>query len=222
LLFQHNPHNLLEGYIHWGHAVSPNMLNWLYKGLVLAQPDSATMPTSAMPWWGSVAGNPPGKIFFNRYDLGLFQGTFNHREAIADELSVSSKELFRRCEPFVFRYEPTSRWIMASYDRQQSKLIFFQSVDGHEWHETGSLEHPFGFPALYEMKVDRKPDDKRWVLFGEQGTYLIGQFDGSGFRPEGEVKRFDINNNLGASVCLVEEGSNGRLVMISELKSPAH
>ena len=43
-------------------------------------------------------------------------------------------------------------------------------------------------PELFDLPVDGKPDDTRWVVFDAGGKYIIGRFDGKVFTPDHEGK----------------------------------
>lgn len=223
MLFQYNPYNLFDGFFNWGQAVSSDLVNWRYTGLVLTQPDSTTHPMTAVPWWGSIV-RKNGQLtgYFNRHRLGLYSGELTPDSGIHQEVLLSGQDEFLNCDPFVFWHQASGRWILMTYDRPDSVLNFYNSKDGLSWEPTGSIPHNFGFPTLYELPVDRKPDETRWVLFGEEATYQIGQFDGKRFIPESETRRFDLNTGLGGTICIADSSENPRLIMVSELKSVNH
>ncbi len=224
LIFQHNPFNLLDGYIHWGHAVSPNLFNWKHRPLLLSQPDTASAPLSAVPWWGSVVfANSQLVCYFNRHQVGLFSGTYLPQNENIEEILISNQQKFLLAEPFVFWHHESQLWVMLAYSREESLLRFYNSSSGKEWNLTGTLSHPVGFPSLHPLQVDRKPDIIKWVLFGEKGTYCIGRFDGKVFVPESELKTFDGNSHLGGSVALANASPfHDQLIMVSTIKSENH
>jgi len=224
LVFQYNPFNLLEGYIHWGHAVSPNLFNWKYDNLLLSQPDTASAPLSAVPWWGSfVRADSQLVCYHNRYQVGLFSGKYFPLRDTIKETLVSTHQDFKIAEPFVFWYPASKQWVMLSYSREEGLLRFYNSSTGKDWNLTGTLPHPVGFPSLHPLTVDRKPDFIKWVLFGEKGTYRIGSFDGKVFIPESELKSFDGNTRIGGSIALANSNPvSDNLIMVSALKSENH
>ncbi|HUM66705.1 MAG TPA: hypothetical protein PLV32_12690, partial [Chitinophagaceae bacterium] len=55
------------------------------------------------------------------------------------------------------------------------------------------LSHLPGFwecPELFELAVDGNVNNKKWVIYGASGEYLIGGFDGRQFTPESAKQHF--------------------------------
>ena len=52
-----------------------------------------------------------------------------------------------------------------------------------EWHELQRFDMPSACdcPDMFELPVDCDKNDKRWVIWGGDCTYMIGTFDGSTF-----------------------------------------
>jgi len=57
LYYQHNPDNLQQGFVNWGHATSSDLLHWKYDGLSITQPENETDSMKFSPWWGSTTYN---------------------------------------------------------------------------------------------------------------------------------------------------------------------
>ena len=62
--------------------------------------------------------------------------------------------------------------------------------DGHSIYTSPDLKswkyesHVTGFwecPELFELAVDGNPNNKKWVMYGATGTYMLGSFDGKTF-----------------------------------------
>jgi sucrose-6-phosphate hydrolase SacC (GH32 family) len=132
-------------------------------------------------------------------------------------------------DPKVFWHEPTRRWIMALYvdapdgdardDKGKSKLIrtiqFFGSPDLKNWTYLSRVDHFFECPDLFELPVDGDRKETRWVLFGADGNYLIGRFDGTTFTKESGKHTGDWGRNFYAAQTYSDiPAADGRRILI--------
>ncbi len=108
-------------------------------------------------------------------------------------------------DPKVFWYAPEKKWVMALYhdtvgwpppeglsQEDIQKQVYenphelFSSTDLKQWermseiHLAGDIE----CPELFEIAIDGNADNTRWIFYGANGLYLIGDFDGTTFTPE--------------------------------------
>jgi levanase/fructan beta-fructosidase len=98
-------------------------------------------------------------------------------------------------DPKLVWFEPTKQWTLALYlDGDEYGL--FTSPDLKQWKQTqtikmpGSSECPDFFPIKVEGEKARK-----WVLTGANGHYLVGDYDGAQFKPEGPPQAADTGAN---------------------------
>jgi sucrose-6-phosphate hydrolase SacC (GH32 family) len=82
---------------------------------------------------------------------------------------------------------------MAVYAEQQSDdgevvggISFYRSDDLKSWEWTSWIAGFHECPDLVQLAVDDDETDRRWVLSGAAGDYLIGEFDGLTFVPTAE------------------------------------
>jgi fructan beta-fructosidase len=201
LFFQYNPHNLLPGYINWGHASSKDLLHWEHKGLTLKQPEPVRDSMYQVPWWGSVCTVNNGVMaLVNRWDDGIYQIFSPDGMTWKEAVKTSGTEGLEKSEAHVFWYEPTRKWVMVAFDRITTTMFIYNSDDGLAWEKTSSFNYTFGYPQLFELPVDRRPDDTRWVLATEKGTYLLGSFDGKEMKLETSVKQFNHGRKTVATI----------------------
>lgn len=214
LFYQHDPFEPKAGHVHWGHAVSSDLVRWHELPIALA-------PTAA----GQVFS---GSAVFDRDNTsGLFPGgsglvaiyTRASETKQAQEIAASvdrgrtfqsysgnpvldvGSSSFR--DPKVFWHQPTRRWIMAAVRSREHLVVFYGSDDLKHWTELGSFGHAgllgtdYECPDLVEVPVEG--GGTRWVLFvsinpgaplgGSTVQYFVGQFDGRRFEPEDRVTR---------------------------------
>ena len=89
-------------------------------------------------------------------------------------------------------------WVMVTYDKKPeygANIAFFTSIDLKNWILQGHLPGYRECPDILELPVDPSepadPSDKletRWVVYGADAQYAVGQFDGKMFTPEHEGK----------------------------------
>jgi len=95
--------------------------------------------------------------------------------------------LFPERDPKVFWYAPGRHWVMMLYGDRQYHI--FTSANLLEWkNEHHPISDSFECPDFFELPVDGKEDQKKWVLIQGNGHYSIGSFDGKEFKEE--TKRF--------------------------------
>jgi sucrose-6-phosphate hydrolase SacC (GH32 family) len=198
LFFQHNPYERDWGNMHWGHAVSKDLIHWEELPLALFPDEHGTMFSgSAVIDYGNTAGfnsgktpamiavytadNPGKQIQCIAYSLdrGRTWTKYKGNPVIDSGEKWNSRDTR---DPKVFRYEPNSEWVLALNER-----------DGHSIYTSPNLKdwtyesHTAGFwecPELFELPVDGDNDNRKWVMYGASGTYMIGSFDGRKFTPE--------------------------------------
>lgn len=218
LFYQHNPFEPRWGSIHWGHAVSSDLVHWTDLPMALAPDKVFGMPFSgsAVVARGSgVCADPAVEcvvaLFTHSGVNGQMQsvaystdrGRTFHLHPANPVVPNPGLRDFR--DPKVFFHEPTGRWVMvlAGGDR----LMLYGSPDLTSWAHLPDfgLEKSLGggvieVPDLFELPVENEPGTVRWVLkfdtnpggrYGGSGSrYWIGDFDGSSFTPVSPLPRW--------------------------------
>lgn len=198
LFYQHNPYERDWGNMHWGHAVSKDLIHWEELPIALYPDEHGTMFSgSAVMDFDNTAGfnkgntpamvaiytadNPEKQLQCVAYSLdkGRTWAKYAGNPVIDSKEKWNSKDTR---DPKVFWYDPNKEWVMALNERDGHSI--YTSANLKEWkyesHVTGFWE----CPELFELPVDGDPDRKKWVMYGASGTYMIGSFDGKTFTPE--------------------------------------
>lgn len=207
LMHQYNVHNQ----IHWGHAISRDLLHWRRLPPALAPDEIGQIWSgSAVVDWNNTSGLQQGEekvlaalFTYNehidvRQSQGLAyscdRGRTWHKHKNNPILLPEGKKDFR--DPKVFWYAPLSRWIMvlACFNHVE----FYYSFNLLQWEFSGKFGEGEGShggvwecPDLFELEVDGRKEDTRWVLTvsinngapagGTGMQYFIGEFDGKSF-----------------------------------------
>lgn len=92
-------------------------------------------------------------------------------------------------DPKLVWHAPTNKWVMAVYDEKDGGkdkgVSFHTSPDLKTWSFASRIGDFYECPDLVELSVQGSPGEKRWVLYGADGRYLLGAFDGKSFTPDG-------------------------------------
>jgi fructan beta-fructosidase len=91
-------------------------------------------------------------------------------------------------DPKLVWHKPTQNWVMAVYDEFEGKqwIAFYTSKNLREWVFQSRIDGFFECPDLFELLLDGKSGESRWVLLAADGKYVVGRFDGRKFEPETE------------------------------------
>ncbi len=198
LFYQHNPFERDWENMHWGHAVSKDLVHWTELSEALYPDHLGTMFSgSAIIDYENTAGfnegNTPAMIAAftaassERQVQGIAYSRDNGRTFAKYDKNpvINSKEKWNSMDtrdPKVFWYAPSRHWVMVLNERDGHSI--YTSVNLKDWtyqsHVTGFWE----CPELFELPVDGDKSHTKWVMYGASGTYMLGSFDGKAFTPE--------------------------------------
>lgn len=203
LFYQWNPYGSVWGNMHWGHAVSRDLVNWEHLPVAIAPDGLGTV------FSGSCVVDKNNTAGFGKDVIVAFYTSAGERQAQSMAYSVDNGRTFKKYErnpiltstvrdfrdPKVFWHEETSKWIMILAAGQEMQI--YSSANLKEW----TLESTFGdgqgahggvweCPDLIRLPV-KGTDLKKWVLIcnlnpggpsgGSATQYFIGTFDGKTF-----------------------------------------
>lgn len=208
LFYQYHPHSDIWGPMHWGHAVSRDLINWRHLPIAL-YPDETGMIFS-----GSAVVDVENTAGFGANALvAVFTYNQDYKESQNLAYSTDRGRTWTKYtgnpvipppnplrdfrDPKVFWH--VDHWVMAL--AAGNSIKFFRSADLKNWERTGTFGgREYGStigvwetPDLFMLKVG-STSETRWVLTvgvgnggpaGGSGTqYFIGEFDGRTFTSE--------------------------------------
>lgn len=195
LYFQHHPHSLEWGPMHWGHVVSDDLLQWHARPIAM-EPDG-----DGVIYSGSVVRDDEGPLlaFYTRVSPEGVESqclatstdgdTWYRHHASPLLLPPPGIKDFR--DPKVLRFAD-SHWVMVL--AVGDEVWFYRSDDLLEWSHTGSFGRGYGAHGGVWETPDLIQLGDTWLLtvsvidggpVGGSGTqYFAGSFDGATFTAE--------------------------------------
>ncbi|PIF05422.1 MAG: hypothetical protein CSA36_06705 [Draconibacterium sp.] len=104
-------------------------------------------------------------------------------------------------------------------DKKSRGVSIYNSDDLVNWTWKSHVSGFFECPDLIELQVTNRPEEKKWLLFDGDGSYIIGAFDGATFTAEsGKIK-----SDFGANYYATQTWSNvpkedGRTLQIAWMR----
>ncbi|MFM7249953.1 MAG: glycoside hydrolase family 32 protein [Planctomycetaceae bacterium] len=198
LFFQHNPYGWGWGNMHWGHAVSRDLVHWEELGDVLLPDAMGPMFSgSAVVDWNNTsglgrdgtpplvlaytaAGNPTVQCLASSIDGRTFEKFAGN--PVLPQITPGNRD------PKIVWHAATGKWVMVLYVEEAGThtIHFFTSPDLKAWTFTGKVDGFFECPDLFELPLDGDARQGKWVLLGASSEYRVGSFDGRTFTPETE------------------------------------
>ena len=186
LYYQHNPFEKNWENMHWGHAVSKDLVHWEEIGIAL-EPDSLGTMFS-----GSAVIDKNNTAGWGKDALVAFYTAAGKKMSQNVAYSTDNGRTFTKYEgnpilgpdrdPKVFWYEPEKTWVMVLYNDNYN--IICNSKDLKHWEQKSTVPGFYECPEFFELPVDGNRNNKKWVMYGASGTYMIGTFNGTVFKPE--------------------------------------
>ena len=202
LFFQHNPYGWGWGNMHWGHAVSKDLVHWQELGDKLLPDTMGPMFSgSAVVDWNNTSGfgkdgKPPLVLIYTAAGNPTVQAIAYSTDG-RSFTKYSGNPVLQQItggnrDPKVFWHEETQKWVMVLYVELQGKhtIHFFTSPNLREWTLASITEgiagtaFLFECPDFFELPIDGDVTKKKWVLLGANSEYAVGTFDGTHFKPE--------------------------------------
>lgn len=228
LFYQHNPYEREWENMHWGHAVSRDLIHWTELQEALYPDEHGTMFSgSAVIDYKNTSGFgkegvPPMVAIYTAassdrqvqciaYSLDKGRTWTKY----AENPVIDSKDKWNSVDtrdPKVFWFEPIKKWVMALNERDGHSI--YHSDDLKHWDYQSHITGFWECPELFELPVDGNPDNKKWVMYGASSTYMIGEFDGYKFTPEAGKYYYTNGSIYAAQTYTNIPESDGRRIQI--------
>ena len=185
LFFQHNPFGWPWGNMHWGHAVSKDLVHWTELPEALYPDASGTMFSgSAVVVDGKLA------LFYTsageKFTQGLAWSEDGRTFAKFPQNPVVPQITHGNRDPKVFWHDATKSWVMSLYVEEagEQRIHFLTSEDLTHWTFASEISGFYECPDLFPVALDGDPAQTKWILAAASSEYMVGSFDGRTFKPE--------------------------------------
>jgi fructan beta-fructosidase len=243
LFFQLNPYGTKWGNMHWGHAVSRDLMHWRELPIALYPDEFGMMYSgSAVVDWSNssglgAGGKPPLVLIYTAAGKwvqciasSIDGRTFTKypQNPVVKTISGGNRD------PKVFWHAPTQRWVMALYAGfpqaaadgkkagERHTIQILTSADLKEWRKESEVEGFFECPDLFPLAVEGDASETKWVLTAASSEYIIGRFDGKVFTPETPKLKGHMGRGFYAAETFSDiPAADGRRIMIGWLQTPS-
>jgi hypothetical protein len=166
LFFQHNPYGWAWGNMHWGHAVSKDLVHWEELGDKLLPDGMGPMFSgSAVVDWKNTSGfgqdgKPPMVLFYTAAGNPTLQ-CLAHSTDGRNFTKYSGNPVLAQItsgnrDPKVIWHEPSKQWVMVLYVELDGvhTIHFFTSPNLKDWEFVSKTDGFFECPDFFELPVD--------------------------------------------------------------------
>ena len=236
LYYQYNPYGSKWGNMHWGHAVSRDLIHWQHLDPAIARDtlghifsgssvvdihNTAGYGKNAIIALYTSASDKNGQIQCMAYSTDNGR-TFTKYESNPVLTPFDSLRDFR--DPKVFWYEKGKCWYMIVSADKETR--FYKSKNLKKWEYVSAFGNGMGqqpcqyeCPDFFQLPVNGDPNNMKWVmimninpgcLFGGSATeYFVGDFDGKNFTcaDAHEAKWMDYGKDHYATVTFSNTGN---------------
>ena len=237
LFYQYNPNGTEWGFMHWGHAVSKDLVHWEHLPIAITPDDDSTDKSRCTAYSGSAivdenntAGLQQGSektllIYYTSWECGQRLAYSNDKgrtwkKYSKNPLIPAAKDDAR--DPKVFFHKPSGNWIMVLYRKPDNVdanqgISIFTSKDLVIWELQSHVVGFYECPDLIQLPLDGDKGNQKWVILAGSGEYKVGSFDGKVFTPESPLKVLDHGKNFYATQTWSNHPS-GKIVQLAWMR----
>ena len=197
LFYQHNPCEPTWGNMHWGHAVSKDMIHWKEENIALFPDDTGMMFSGS----GIVDSEnrlglgdkdkPVALLFYTATNgfnqrLAYFQDDYNDIKKY-EEKPALPRYIGSNRDPSIAYVEELSAYVIALFI-DKDRYALFKSNSFTEWELMQEISIPEERECPDLFSIVASDGKKKWLLSGAHGKYLVGDFLDGKYVASQEVK----------------------------------
>jgi fructan beta-fructosidase len=210
MFYQYHPDGPTWGPMHWGHAVSTDLVHWQELPIALQPDDKGDIYSgSAVVDANNTSGLfPPGTgglvaVFTYHSQDGRESQAIAHSTdrgrtwtKFAGNPVIPNPGVKDFRDPKVFWYEPERKWIMVL----GGDVRIYSSKNLREWTQESTVDGlQAEMPDLFPIPVESRGTRTRWALSLGGTRYVVGDFDGHRFTPTQGAKPVDFGRDFYAA-----------------------
>ena len=229
LYFQTNPYGAEWNNMHWGHAVSKDLVKWEELPIALAPKKFGDWAFS-----GSAVVDRDNTSGWKKGESELLVGAYTStgrgeciicstdRGRTWTEHSGNPVVKHQGRDPRLLWHAPSKQWSMAVYDETDGKrwIAFYTSPDLKVWTYRSRIEGFFECPDLFELPLDGDAKTSKWVLTAASSDYMVGAFDGAKFTPETKMLKGNAGKGFYAAQTF-SDAPKQRVIQMGWLQAPS-
>ncbi|MDF2543157.1 MAG: hypothetical protein K0S47_2875 [Herbinix sp.] len=197
MFYQYNPASIEWDNMHWGHAISQDLIHWTELETALFPDELGTMfsgcafvdtkndsglkenENDVILLYYTAAGNTSKLSFGKKFTQCLAYSTDNgltfqkyDKNPVVPHLVGSNRD------PKVVYSKELDQYVMALY-LEESDYILLTSVNLLDWEQLHmvTLANDNECPDIYPLEVENEPGVIKWIISGASDRYLIGSMD---------------------------------------------
>lgn len=191
MFYQHNPCEPRWGNMHWGHAVSSDMIHWEETDIALFPDKSGAM------FSGSAITDEKNVLGLQRGDIPTTLLYYTATDPFCQYVAYSTdglKTIFKTEKPTIPHIVDSNRdpkvvfceewdaYALVLY-MTASTYAFFKSKDLIHWDKVQELavDGENECPDLFPLTAD--DGTRKWVFIGAHDRYVVGEMHDDGFNP---------------------------------------
>lgn len=216
MFFQHNPYGWQWGNMHWGHAISKDLIHWeQLKEALYPVIDETPGARGDAAFSGSAVYDPQNTSGFRRNGIDPLIAVYTSTgRGECLKLSYDNGRTFEEYpgnpilkhngrDPKVFWYDPGKHWVMVVWESGMPKKLssgenvsirehsIYTSPDLKNWTYQSGVSGFFECPELFELPVEGEPGGEKWIMYDAHGRYVVGKFDGKKFDIEQHFTKYE-------------------------------
>jgi len=200
LFFQYNPYEVKWGNMHWGHAISKDLVHWKELPITLYPTRYGDHPYSgsAVVDWYNTAGFKKGRedpivLIYPSTGRGICLAYSTDRGRTFTQYAGNPLHTPNiGGDPRVFWHEATRKWVMVTckitksdpktppgapgwLSKAECGFEFSTSPDLKHWEHQSSIADFWECPDLFELPVDNDKSHTKWVLLPNAVPSLVAK-----------------------------------------------
>lgn len=231
VFFQHYPYAPRWGQMHWGHAISSDLITWEEIDIALTPEEnyenqdgclagSAIVKDNRLYLFYTSSSSELGQTQSVAYSDDGIHFTKYENNPVIKESPLGDSRNFRN--PKVFRFNNEYRMVIGAGHYNIASVLLYKSIDLINWEYVGELLTDARYGSCIESPDLFQVEDKYVLMFSSikslphRVCFITGEFDGEVFEmdePDNPVKTIEVGPDFYAAQSM--ETPDGRRILMA-------